>query len=227
MGHYGNAISNEDVCQWVGVRIGSITNCTNHIMIALFEHHDRFIFFPKYVLKIYPQWHNGIFTTDSSMINLCNKPGLYGETFFSRKSDYSLNCQVVAIPHNLLIVNYSIGHVGSAHDAYAFHSTCIYQDHEALLGDDHWIWANSAYPLELSCIMPFKKLRNGVSKVHIHIEHVFVTLKGRFQSLCKLWHLIQTEKHLECTSYWIMCCLILHNMGRMGLKRNKRRMLNQ
>jgi hypothetical protein len=23
---------------------------------------------------------------------------------------------------------------------------------------------------------------------------------------------MQTEKHLEYTSYWIMCCMILHNM---------------
>ncbi|KAG2335739.1 hypothetical protein BDR05DRAFT_855594, partial [Suillus weaverae] len=63
---------------------------------------------------------------------------------------------VVVMPQNLLIVDYSIGHVGSAHDVYAFHSTCVFEDHEALLGDNHWIWADSAYPLEPWCIVPFK-----------------------------------------------------------------------
>lgn len=107
-GHYGNSIANEYVCQWAGVSVGSVTNCTNRVMIALLERHDDFIFFPslnstdaararEYVSKICPQWRNGIFATDGSMINLCNKPGLYGETFFNRKSDYSLNCQVCLI----------------------------------------------------------------------------------------------------------------------------------
>ncbi|KAG2073943.1 hypothetical protein BDR04DRAFT_1009589 [Suillus decipiens] len=128
------------------------------------------------------------------------------------------------MPHNLLIVDYSIGHVGSALDAYAFHLTCVFKDHEALLGDDHWIWANSAYPLETWCIVPFKKLCNGalsrvqkkfncnLSTVHICIEHAFAALKGHFQSLHELRHPMQTEKHLKYTSYWIMCCMILHNM---------------
>ena len=65
------------------------------------------------------------------------------------------------MPHNLLIVDYSLGHPGSVHDAWAFRSTRIYQQHAALLQDDHWIWADSAYPLEPWCIPPFKKPRNG------------------------------------------------------------------
>jgi hypothetical protein len=46
-GHYGNAISLEDVAQWAGVSIGSVINCTNCVMIALLEKHDQFIFFPE------------------------------------------------------------------------------------------------------------------------------------------------------------------------------------
>ncbi|KAG2348483.1 hypothetical protein BDR05DRAFT_874931 [Suillus weaverae] len=128
------------------------------------------------------------------------------------------------MPHNLLIVDYSISHVGSTHDVYAFHSTHVFKDHKALLGDSHWIWAHSAYPLEPWYIVPFKKLRNGtlsrvqkkfnynLSTVCVHIEYAFAALKGHFQSLCELQHPMQTKKHLEHTSYWIMCCIILHNM---------------
>ncbi|KAG2338014.1 hypothetical protein BDR05DRAFT_894333, partial [Suillus weaverae] len=102
----GNAISNEDVCQWAGVSVGPVTNCTNHVMIALLAKHDKFIFFPtldsddagrsqKFVQDhTCPEWRNGILAADGSLINLCDKPGLYGETFYSRKSQYSLNCQV-------------------------------------------------------------------------------------------------------------------------------------
>jgi hypothetical protein len=46
VGHYGNAISPEDVAQWARVSIGSVTNCSNHIMVALLNVHDTFIAFP-------------------------------------------------------------------------------------------------------------------------------------------------------------------------------------
>jgi len=65
------------------------------------------------------------------------------------------------MPHNLLIVDYSLGHPGSVHDASAFQSTHLYEEHADLLPDGHWIWADSAYPLEQWCIPPFKKPRNG------------------------------------------------------------------
>ena len=65
------------------------------------------------------------------------------------------------MPHNLLIVDYSLGHPGSVHDAYAFRSTRIYQEHGTLLPAGHWIWADSAYSLTPWCIPPFKKPHNG------------------------------------------------------------------
>lgn len=65
------------------------------------------------------------------------------------------------MPHNLFIADYSVGHAGSTHDAYAFQSTRLYREHADLLGDDHWVWADSAYPVETWCVPPFKKPRNG------------------------------------------------------------------
>ncbi|KAG2054140.1 hypothetical protein BDR06DRAFT_1051082 [Suillus hirtellus] len=99
------------------------------------------------------------------------------------------------MPHNLTIVDYSLGHTGSAHDAYTFHSTHVYQNHQTLLGNNHWIWADSAYPIEPWCIPPFKKPIGGaltpeqkefntvLSKIRVWVEHTFAALKGHFQSL--------------------------------------------
>ncbi|OJA21651.1 hypothetical protein AZE42_12969 [Rhizopogon vesiculosus] len=112
----------------------------------------------------------------------------------------------------------------SVHDVWAFQSTHIYEEHATLLQDDHWIWADSAYPLEPWCIPPFKKPCNGrlsqnqktfnyhLSKVHVCVEHVFAALKGQFQSLRELRHNIRTEEDLQYTGRWIQCCIILHNM---------------
>ncbi|KIK80354.1 hypothetical protein PAXRUDRAFT_61731, partial [Paxillus rubicundulus Ve08.2h10] len=70
-------------------------------------------------------WRNGVFVVDGSAINLFAKPGLYGETFYDQKLNYSLNCQLVIMPHNLLIVDYTLGQLGSFHNMYTFQNTCI------------------------------------------------------------------------------------------------------
>lgn len=44
------------------------------------------------------------------------------------------------------------------------------------------------------------------------MEHTFAALKDCFQSLQELWHPIQSEDDLQYMSYWVMCCIILHNM---------------
>ncbi|KAG2343744.1 hypothetical protein BDR05DRAFT_860535, partial [Suillus weaverae] len=106
----------------------------------------------------------------------------------------------------------------------AFQSTHVFQNHGTLLGNNHWIWADSAYPLEPWCIPPFKKPPNGaltsnqksfnttLSRVRVQVEHTFAALKGRFQSLQELRHPMQNENDLQYISYWVICCVILHNM---------------
>ncbi|KAF9222989.1 hypothetical protein BS17DRAFT_836590 [Gyrodon lividus] len=82
-GHYGNAISPEYVAQWAG-----------KIACAYTQEQSC------------PEWHNGILAADGSAFHLHAKPTLHGETFYDHKSNYSLNCQLVILPHNLLIADY-------------------------------------------------------------------------------------------------------------------------
>ena len=105
-GHYGNAISTEDVAQWAGISTGSVINCTNQVMFALLVQHDEFVFVPSaqsedaelartfVEARSCSAWKQGIFAADGSTFNLFKKLSLYGETFYDRKSRYSLNCQV-------------------------------------------------------------------------------------------------------------------------------------
>ncbi|KAG2135703.1 uncharacterized protein EDB93DRAFT_1092249, partial [Suillus bovinus] len=48
--------------------------------------------------------------------------------------------------------------------------------------------------------------------IHIRVEHAFAALKGHFQSLKELCHLMQNQKDLQINLHWVRCCLILHNM---------------
>ena len=45
-GHYGNAISLEDIAQWASVSVGSVRNCSNQVMVALLQQHDHFLAIP-------------------------------------------------------------------------------------------------------------------------------------------------------------------------------------
>ena len=69
------------------------------------------------------------------------------------------------MPHNLLVVDYGLGHPGSVHDAHAFLGTRIAQDPEGMIPPGHWIWADSAYPTQTWCVVPFKATRSaGLSR---------------------------------------------------------------
>ncbi|KAG2059839.1 hypothetical protein BDR06DRAFT_867302, partial [Suillus hirtellus] len=93
-GHYDNAITLEDVAQWAGVSVGSMVNCTNHVMIVVLDTHDQFICFPAANFEdvdlackfaeshTYPEWKGGFLAIDGSTMNVFIKPGYYGETFY-------------------------------------------------------------------------------------------------------------------------------------------------
>ena len=61
------------------------------------------------------------------------------------------------MPHDLMIVDYSVGHTGSIHDSWAFQSTCTCKEYEHIFGPNEWMWADSAYPSETWSVSPFKK----------------------------------------------------------------------
>ena len=144
------------------------------------------------------------------------------------------------MPHNLLVVDYGLGHPGSVHDAYAFQGTEMAQDPEAQIPEGHWIWADSAYPTKPWCVVPFKATRTTVLsrpqkiynrhlskvrviwqskqamimwlQVRVCVEHAFAALKGRFQSLRELRMRIRSQDDMIYAVHWVQCCIILHNM---------------
>ncbi|KIK79096.1 hypothetical protein PAXRUDRAFT_103824, partial [Paxillus rubicundulus Ve08.2h10] len=47
VGHYGNTCSPEDISQWAGVSVGMVINCTHHVMVAILNQHDQYIYMPS------------------------------------------------------------------------------------------------------------------------------------------------------------------------------------
>lgn len=176
-GHDGNAASKAEVARWAGGGRGSPALHTKQVMTAILRRSfmDEAVRFPtmeeKTKAKAWVEahscraWRHGWLFVDGTLIPLFDRPYWYGESYFDRKCNYSLNIQVcklfnmqfilltffvqiVSLP-NLRIVDFSYGHTGSAHDSTAWDETRLAREHDTILDEGEFVWADSAYPVSL------------------------------------------------------------------------------
>lgn len=142
-----------------------------------------------------------------------------------------------------MIIDFGIGLPGSQHDATAWKKTRLPQEHEQLLGEGKWIWADSAYPIQPWLVAPYKKyvliefmgfilnkvndffirpekytaeneqFNYHVSAVRIRSEHCVGFWKGRFPSLRGLRLEINNSKQLLFATYWVIATIAIHNFA--------------
>lgn len=113
-GHYGNAISTKLVALWAGIGYGTVRFITQRVMKAICS--DRFrrsaLYWPtldeKEEAKRWveenscPAWRDGWLMVDGTLVPLYARPAFYGNTWYDRKSNYSLNVQVSVITNDYL-----------------------------------------------------------------------------------------------------------------------------
>jgi hypothetical protein len=106
-GYYGNAASLQRVADWAGVGKGTVLIATRHVMTAVLQSSfkDQAIRMPtpgeKEGAKQWverhsncPAWRDGWCFVDGTLIPLAFRPFWYGQSYFDRKCNYSLNIQV-------------------------------------------------------------------------------------------------------------------------------------
>lgn len=105
-GHSGNAAGLQKVANWSGYGKGTINLVTRRVLTALLRHEfvSEAIRFPtaeeKEKAKAWvedhscPAWRNGYLFVDGTLIPLYGRPYWYGESYFNRICNYSLNIQV-------------------------------------------------------------------------------------------------------------------------------------
>ncbi|THU93178.1 hypothetical protein K435DRAFT_670685 [Dendrothele bispora CBS 962.96] len=176
LGHYGNAASTVKVALWAGIGYGTVRLFTRRVMEAVCREPFRrsVMAWPDDEVKKHamdwveenscPAWRPGWLMVDGTLIPLYSRPAFFGNTWYDRKSNYSMNLQLINTP-DLRIVDYAVGLPGSQHDATAWKDTYVYQNHERLLQRGEWVWADSAYPLRIWCQAPYK------AYVFIHFLH--------------------------------------------------------
>ena len=52
--------------------------------------------------------------------------------------------KIVSLP-DLQIIDFTYSHTGSTHNATAWEQTRLAREHETLLAEGEWVWADSAY----------------------------------------------------------------------------------
>ena len=105
-GHFGNAVGLDKVSKWSGYGKGTVSLATHRVMTAVLrkEFMDEAVSIPtereKEEAKRWVEKHsckerrNGWCMVDGTLISLYDKPFWYGESYFDRKCNYSLNIQV-------------------------------------------------------------------------------------------------------------------------------------
>lgn len=106
-GHYGNAASLQRVADWAGVGKGTVLVATRRVMTAVLRNSfkDQAVRMPtpeeKEEVKCWvesrsgcPTWRDGWCFVDGTLIPLAFRPFWYGQSYFDRKCNYSLNIQV-------------------------------------------------------------------------------------------------------------------------------------
>jgi hypothetical protein len=112
LGHHGNAAGLQKVANWAGAGKGTVTLATRRVMTAILrpEFMREAVHFPtaeeKEEAKVWVEehsckaWRNGWCLVDGTLVPLDARPYWYGESYFDRKCNYSLNVQASPGPLN-------------------------------------------------------------------------------------------------------------------------------
>ena len=116
-GHFSNMASTLKVGLWSGVGYGTVDHITKWVMTAVcretFQHGSLHWAdeSEKEAAKAWveenscPAWRDGWLMVDGTLVPLISHPGFYGNTWYDRKSNYSMNVQV-HIPTILVTIIY-------------------------------------------------------------------------------------------------------------------------
>ncbi|THU90018.1 hypothetical protein K435DRAFT_617581, partial [Dendrothele bispora CBS 962.96] len=117
-GHDGNASGLQSTANWSGLGKGTVHLYTHRVMTAVLrldfmssavrlpteeEKQEAKTWVRKRSCK---SWRHGWCFVDGTLVPLAYRPYWYGESYFDRKSCYSLNIQIISLP-NLCIIDFS------------------------------------------------------------------------------------------------------------------------
>lgn len=147
-------------------------------------------------------------------------PKINPEVYITRKSNYAMTLQAIAVP-NLKFIDCYIAYPGSVSDIRIFRNSHIYEDvrnnFDNYFQPENFIIGDKAYPLLKWCIPPYIERRrltdvqSNFNTVHAKtrqvIERSFALLFGRFRRLKYL-----DMNRTDLIPATVIACCVLHNV---------------
>ena len=229
LGCDGNGASIGKMAIFTGIGEGTVLLFTDRVFTAILSLKDKSIKWPnsrerRRISRAFAAkdgLENAVGVVDGTHIHFAWKPGIDGEVYWTRKSRYSLNVQLVC-DNKGRIIYYVIGWPGSVFDSTVFGESPLFQQPDKFFSEFQYILGDAGYGSTAFICTPFRNpaaqiaensLFNELfSSARVIIEHVNGILKGRFQSLKGVRILIKEKSDFEKMNNWILVCLILHNI---------------
>ena len=170
-------------------------------------------------------FHNCIGIIDGTLIVLDRKPAENFECYYSRKSNYAINCCVVC-DDKCRVIYFLAGWPGSTHDNRVLRNSDLFRNKAKYFDTNEYLLGDSAYSASQIMVQAFKKGRNEpnlpprkerfntlLAEVRIKSEHCIGILKGRMPCLKRLNVWIKDgKKQVKHIVELITSCMIIHNL---------------
>ena len=124
-------------------------------------------------------FHDCIGIIDGTLIILDRKPGEDFECYYSRKSNYAINCCVIC-DDKCRVIYFLAGWPGSTHDNWVLRNADFYRNKAKYFNTNEYLLGDSAYSASQIMVQAFKKGR-GEANLPIRKEK-FNTL------LAEIWN---------------------------------------
>jgi len=229
LGSDGNGASIQRIAMFNGISYGSVDKFTQRVFTAIRSLEAKYVYWPNPEERARISRRMGILhglpgavgIVDGTPVNLEQRPGIDGAAYFSRKSRYCINLQLVC-DDTKRITHYLTGWPGSQFDSQVFDKSILCTNPLLCFSPGEFLMADAGYALRFYICTPYRKPaalipENQVfnilfSTARVKIEHVNGILKARFGSLKGLRiHVTKLDDFVRINE-WIVVCIILYNI---------------
>ena len=229
LGCYGNANSLGATGRANGFSEGAVVKFTDRVVTAILSIMKKVIRWPsaeeRVIIKNRFKKDAGILGAigiiDGTPVVFSQRPAIDGETFWSRKSMYCMNLQLVCDDRGYIRWLLT-GWPGSVYDNTVFEKSPLCSDPHLFFNQGEFVMADSGYALKLHCITPYKQpwatvphhqiFNELFSSKRVTIEHVNGQLKNRWASLKGFPTQVKKKEDFKRINGQIASCCVLHNL---------------
>ena len=232
IGREGVGASLNSLSTFFKIGKGSIRNYIKNCLKAILKLQHQTIYWPSQSERdemkqrlMATGFRHCVGIIDGTLVCLDRRPAHHHECYYSRKSDYSINCTIVC--DDLCRVTYFLaGWPGSVHDNRVFRNTDLFQNKAKYFSTNEYLLGDSAYSSNQIMVQAFKKTKGQadlpqrkerfntfLAEVRITSEHCIGMIKGRFPSMRRLNVWIKDgKKQVKHIVELITSCIIIHNL---------------